>query len=345
MKSKALLYLTLCLSFMTCLLIYPSNASEGVKHGLRICATVIIPSLFPFTVVSLILFDVDLSVIANKRLNKICKVLFGLNVSQVYIFILSLLGGFPVGAKLIDSSYRKNMLSKKNAELMLGYCVNSGPAFIVLVVGSALWGNKKLGMLLLFASVLASLLIAAALAKSMDDISANESIIKKQEPFSDLFVRATYNATDSIFRVCGSVVIFSTIISLIEPLLTNCIFGDKILSILEITNGIIISKDNIYMTAFIIGFGGISVHFQVISVCTSIKIKYYKFFIFRILHGVLTTILLSILLKIFKVSISTIGINNEFSLELTKYSVTFSIMLIICAVIFMSSVNKSNNLE
>ena len=96
MYKKKLLYISICFCFMASLIIYPSVASDGVKYGLSLCATVIIPSLFPFTVLALIVFKLNVPF-----LNK-----------STAIMLLSHLGGYPVGAKLVDAAYKENEIDK-----------------------------------------------------------------------------------------------------------------------------------------------------------------------------------------------------------------------------------------
>ena len=67
MSKKNLLYITVCFCFMTSLIVYPSVASDGVKYGLSLCASVLIPSLFPFTVASLVLFKLKVPVYLKKQ--------------------------------------------------------------------------------------------------------------------------------------------------------------------------------------------------------------------------------------------------------------------------------------
>lgn len=328
MYKKKLLYISICFCFMASLIIYPSVASDGVKYGLSLCATVIIPSLFPFTVLALIVFKLNVPF-----LNK-----------STAIMLLSHLGGYPVGAKLVDAAYKENEIDKKTGELMLGYCVNSGPAFILIVIGSGIWNSKMIGMILFASSLLSSLSIMLMNIKSLGKTKKHQREESKHQLFSEIFIESTYDATESMLKICGSVVLFSTLIYLITPLLQNIIYSDYMLSLLEISNGVILAQKNIYLTAFLIGFGGLSVHFQVMSICQNLKPNYVRFLFFRFLHGALCAVIASFLLKIFKISSSVLSTQGDFRFELTKYSIVFSVMLMICCILFMISVKKPNNL-
>jgi len=328
MRKKNLLYITVCFCFMTSLIVYPSVASDGVKYGLSLCASVLIPSLFPFTVASLVLFKLKVPVLSQKAI----------------IMLLSHLGGYPVGAKLIDTAYKEKEIDKKTAELMLGYCVNSGPAFIIIVIGIGIWKSRTIGLILLTASILSSALIMLMNMCAVPKFETEIKTPKNHSSFSDIFVDATQEATGSMFKICGSVVLFSALISLVKPLLQNLTFSDTLLSTLEITNGVVLAQNNIYLTAFLMGFGGLSVHFQILSICENVRPNYLRFLLFRIIQGVLCSVIASFLLKIFKISTQVLNSHREFCFELSKYSIVFSVMLMICCLLFMLSVRKPDNL-
>ena len=339
MKYKILFLCTVCISFITCLLVFPSTASQGVISGMKICFNIVIPSLFPFTIAALMFSSVEFSQKKNKN---IFQYFFN---RKVVIFIFSNLGGYAVGAKLIDDEYKKGNIDHKTAELMLGYCVNSGPAFIILAVGCGIWNNKQLGILLYLSSVISSLLIAITTGSLIKEKKGFEQKEYRYTSFSDNFTNSTYEATKAMVRICGTVTIFTTIIELIKPLLINIPLNNSILSMLEITNGMILSYKNVYFSAFLLGFAGLSVHFQVLSLCRSVKPNYIRFLFFRIVHGILSATVLSAFLKIFKIKIQTINLNGSLCYEFSKYSMLFSGMLILCSIIFMISVSKSYNLE
>ena len=111
-------------------LLFPAISASGAKEGLMLCGSIIIPSLFPFT---FCVMFINKSGILKflKPLNPITQFLFHLNYYEFSLFLLSLIGGYPLGAKLLNQSG----INDKKAKIMINYCINAGPAFVVLAVG------------------------------------------------------------------------------------------------------------------------------------------------------------------------------------------------------------------
>lgn len=74
---------------------------------------------------------------------------------------MGIVGGYPVGARAAITSYERGLCTKTECERMLSFCNNSGPAFILGVVGAGVFANSSAGMLLYLAHVLASLSVGS----------------------------------------------------------------------------------------------------------------------------------------------------------------------------------------
>lgn len=334
-KIDKLFLLVIFAILSTCLLVFSGPGSDGAILGLKLSYKVIIPSLFPFTVCALIIYECIFSLkLKCKSFNRI---------NEILIYIISLFGGFPVGAKLIEKSYANKSISKQNAEYMLSFCVNSGPAFIIIAIGNGILSNVKLGYLLFSANILTSLtffifyLLYAPKNKFYSQNIATKSI-------SDTLVSSTYDATQSILLVSAFVVLFSSIISLIKGIFKENIIRNIILSLLEITNGIALTEHNIYFIAFLLGFSGICVHFQVMSMCRVLKPNYLKFLLFRIMHGAINIFYTKELTKIFRISVNTVSTSGVLSFDFSEHSMLFGILFIALSIAFMISINKGHNI-
>lgn len=338
MKYNTLFTVVLCACFSTCLLVFPSAGTQGAIEGLQLCYSVIIPSLFPFAVCALMLFESNVLIKAS---NLVYKMGININIQAISIFVISCIGGYPVGAKLIEKSYCKGQLSKHNAELMLGYCVNSGPSFIIIAVGAGILRSYKLGLVLFSANIITCIILAITLSKFKNEQKHQIQSTALETPFSDIFVSATYDATQSMISICAFVILFSSVSELIDNIFPDNLFKMIINSLLEVTSGIAYSDKNIYTISFLLGFSGFCVHFQVLSMCKTLKPSYIKFLLFRLSHGVLSVILTHTIIKTFKISLPTISASRDFTFVISEYSTVFSIALLLLSVAFMISLRKS----
>lgn len=330
MKLKTLLKITLIFCVLLSILIYSSPVTEGIKRGLTLGITVVVPSLFPFTVVSLIFFH------TISGINLFSK---GYTYT-IFIYIMSLIGGFPVGAKLIEEAYNKKIYTRQNAETALSFCVNAAPSYIVTATGIMLFNSFKMGLILFASSVLSSALILLLQKNRLPQTAKCVKSLKMN--FSEIIVESTSNAAGSMIGIVAFISLFTGVSGVFKTLFTESRLLQFLLSPLEITAGIY-DTANVYIAAFLIGFSGFCVHFQIMAICKSIKPSYLKFFAARVLQGILCILITFILLKIFPIEIETINVvKNTFAPS--SISATFSIALIFCLVFFMLSVKSKNKI-
>ena len=188
----------------------PKVCTEGAVKGLLLSGRVIIPSLFPFTAcVLFIMKSGGLSLLDFA--NPFTKRVFRLSPLQFSLMLLSFKGGYPVGAKRLNEAVKTGKISKENAGIMLNYCVNAGPAFIVLAVGGGILGSKKIGYILLLAHIISSLILSLVFGHFIkNDNTDSENTAESFSP-ADNFVVSVCEAASAIFSVCAYVILFSTV--------------------------------------------------------------------------------------------------------------------------------------
>ena len=138
------------------LMLYPQPSMEAAKSGLALCYNVIIPSLFPFFVLSSLVVELGLAGYLGRLLEGLMRPLFHVSGACASAFALGFIGGYPVGAKTAISLYENGMCTKTEAERLLAFCNNSGPAFILGVVGAGVFASSRVGVLLYLAHAAAS---------------------------------------------------------------------------------------------------------------------------------------------------------------------------------------------
>ncbi len=328
-KIKNLTLCTLLAATLILLLINSKSVNLGAFKGLVVCTEIIIPSLFIFSVIGIFLVSSNCLSSLNKLITPFSKFAFGLGGNLFFIFLISLFSGYPIGAKLIDNSVKNKEIDESTANSMLCYCVNAGPAFVVLAVGEKVFLSKNLGYVLLLSHVLTSIIFAVFLRSKI----TNTKIAEKDSPqnLGDTFVSSVSDATHSIINICAFVVLFSVICEVLKEYNLKLI-----LPFFEITTGIITTK-NLYFTAFLLGFGGISIQLQVLSVITSFKVNKIKFFLFRISHGAISAAFTFGFIKILKLTLPVLSNNQSFAPSLSSLSLGASVCFICSAVVLISS--------
>lgn len=341
-KSKFCSYIAAVL-FIVLIIVFPDTSTGGVSRGLLISSNIIIPSLFPFIACVLMIVKSGFC-IKNKFLNSVIYKLFGQNFDMFSAFFLSMLGGYPIGAKLINELYKQKTIDNESADIMLMYCVNAGPAFIISVVGVGGFCSKTIGIVLLVSHITSSVIVALFCNKKLKRINHQNIITPKiSKSFSEIFVESVADACKSILSICSFVIIFSVVNAYLDLFLGNASIIKYLSYFTEVTFSVTKTK-NLFFVSFLLGFSGLSIWCQIFALSRGRKINFTKFFIGRIIHGTISVILTKIIVTLFKIKISTfsnnISIKNDW--YCTNKALFFS-MIIMLMVLFTFIYYKNNS--
>ena len=141
--SRLLSILTLIFAFGISLF-FSDEIAHSVKSGLSLAVNVVIPSVFPFIILSDALYSM-LSFGPSSVIGRAFEWLFGISRNAVYAFLLGAVCGFPLGVKCTSDLYREGLISREEAEGLMGFCNNTGPAFLISGVGVGLRKNASEG--------------------------------------------------------------------------------------------------------------------------------------------------------------------------------------------------------
>lgn len=333
--------LLLIINAFILIIFLPEVCTFGAQKGLIISANVIIPSLFPFMVFVSMLLKMDFLYQKKSKKTKTR------NSVGLYVMVLSMLGGYPIGAKIINDLYHRKIITKKSAHIMQIYCVNAGPAFITVAIGNGIFSSKNIGYLLLISHIAASFIIAAftmIFLKNEDLISSNNKTTSFNA--SESFVISTSEAASSIINICSFVVLFSVINSYLVYFSEKLPILKYISYFTEVTTAVTLTK-NIYFISFLLGFSGISIWFQIFSLSKSCGVNFIYFIIGRFLHAGISSIISYILIKLTKTNISTFSnsIKTENYFFVSNIELTISLAATITLfLIFIYSKNHSRKI-
>ena len=235
------------------------------------------------------------------------KPLFNVGGNGAFAFIMGIISGYPMGAKIACNFRQNNICSKEECERLLGILS---------------FKNTSIGILLFLTHLLACISVGFIFRfwkkdkQTFHKVSSSFEQTKKTASFSNLgeiLAESITSSISTILLIGGFVVIFSSIISILKAsgiLNSFTLFLSPIFQILqidtsfipglltgflEITNGIstissIACKKlslNLIFTAFLLGFGGISIFLQVWSIVSKTDLSIKPYVLGKLLHGVL----------------------------------------------------------
>ncbi len=260
---------------MLLMILDSKTALSGAQEGLSLCIRTVIPSLFPFFVLSSILtrslMGTELTVL--RPLSTFCRIPRGGEA----LILTGLLGGYPVGASAVADAYKNGQLSRAQANRMLAFCNNAGPAFL-FGMASALFPSAWMPWALWAIHIVSALLVSRIFpAHHMSPIQLD---VKKDATLSG----AVITSVRTMATVCGWVILFRVVIAFFSRWFGAFLPKDALVLLsgfLELSNGCCalaeignISQRFIFCSAML-GFGGLCVYAQTSSVTNGLDLRWY----------------------------------------------------------------------
>lgn len=263
------------LSFMAMMLAKPDYYLISARKGLTLFATSVLPSLFPFYFCSLMLTYMGavkgISTIAAKPV----KLLFNTPKESAYALFLSTLCGYPVGASTCSELYDAGILNTEDVKSTAAFCSTSGPIFMIGTIGGAIFGDTRVGWIVLSAHYVGAIL-NGIIYRKRKSASIDRTLTLGIDTDS-ILSKAISKATINMLYVGGYVVICGMLVDTLELVglknlfsspdvanaLTSVVYGA-----IEMTRGCLESANcsSLHLSAILatgaVSFGGLSVTLQ-----------------------------------------------------------------------------------
>lgn len=130
------------------LLAASGKGAEFALQGIKLWAAVVLPSLFPYFFVSAILTRLKITERLALTFSPVYRKVFKVSGIVSYAFFLSVISGYPVGAKIVSDLRKNGLLDEDEGVRAAALCSTSSPSFLIAAVGSAAFGSARLGIAL-----------------------------------------------------------------------------------------------------------------------------------------------------------------------------------------------------
>ena len=248
------------------LILDSKTALAGARDGIELCLISVIPSIFPFLVLTGILtpaiFGARIPVL--RPLSRI----LGIPAGSEGIFLTGIMGGYPTGAQAVHQAWRQGQLNNEDAKRMLAFCSNAGPSFLFGILGTRfpeiwmpwlLWGIH----------------IVSAVAVAVLMPGKNSTPYTNCPPTSVTLTDSLKKAVATMGCICGWVVVFRVMLAFLDRWLLWLFpleLRVGIYALFELANGCckvdLIASDGLrfILCSGMLAFGGICVAMQTASV-------------------------------------------------------------------------------
>ncbi len=272
----------------------------------------IFPSLFPFFILSHILINYGFIELVGELFKPIMNKFFKLKGVCAFVFIMSLVSGFPSNAKYVRELYLNGLIDEYEGSKVLTFTHFSNPLFILGTVSIMFLNNKEIGIFILFCHYVGNIFVgllfrnfciceidSSSISLKKAVLEMHKKRISSNKSFGSVISDALVNGIDTLLLIFGVVTFFLVITTIIDNVIDLPQYYQGILNgIFEMTQGLkyvslldIPLKIKGTLSVLFISFGGLSVHMQVISILSDTKIKYYPFFVSRVIHACISSLI------------------------------------------------------
>jgi len=307
-KPVLVIILFLLVMFKLLLLAFPDIVLTAAREGLLLWFNNVLPALLSFMIIVNMLISMGFAHMLGKLLAPVMRRVFGLPGIGGFVLIVGLTSGYPMGAKIISDLKKAGNLSERDAQHLLAFCNNAGPLFILGVVGVGLFGNSTVGYVLWAGHVAAALVLGVLLkSKNGSAVSfptdcnagsgASAPVTHVTPSIATALGNAVKNAMDSMAVIGGLIIFFNVVVAVLGQIgmpntgLLSGFFAGTI----EVTGGVRkisaegLTAIHIGLTAFIIAFGGLSIHMQTLHFTEGTGLRAAPYIFCKILHGVIAS--------------------------------------------------------
>lgn len=237
-QEKLLVFAIFLLMF--CILSNPSYYAKSVTNGISLFAKSVLPGLLPFMFLAKTLSNFEFKNV-SKLLKKPMKTLLGIDEKCFFPFFMSIISGYPIGAKITADLYADQKIKKENVFLCSVLASTSGLIFIIGSVGISMLGSAKIGVILYVVNIVSCIISTSIIAffsknfkrKRHHNTDAESSKlnsekintktfsqVQKQDPKNILSImsKSAIDTTSGLLVVCFYIAFFFMLIDVLENL-------------------------------------------------------------------------------------------------------------------------------
>ncbi|MBO7156732.1 MAG: hypothetical protein J6V83_04945 [Clostridia bacterium] len=312
-KSGRFFLLLFVVVMLVLMIITPQIYIEAAMEGLEIFTYSVLPVLLPFFIFTKLFSVLGGDSYLSKLLKPFVVKVFGAPPIAGSIMCLSMLSGYPIGAKMVAENRSRGLLTIEDSKRIIAFTSTSGPLFILGTIGVKFLNDYKAGVIILSVHLVSAIINGIIFKTTLKDHST--TAIQELTIPSDFYKQSIDSSINAILQVAASIVILNMLIVALGNLKVFPVVV-KFLSILgikpqiangltagliEITKGIktladsgLKIKDTIVPISVIVSFGGCSVAMQSMVFLRSCGIKTSYYFVTKLSQSVVSYILASL---------------------------------------------------
>lgn len=354
--NKNLVVTIVCSLLILQIILTPKLCIDSALSGARLFFNKVFPSLFPFLILTNIMMSYDgVKIYAKLMGSALCKPL-RLPKQCTFVLIVSVLCGYPLGAKYACDLYEDGKIDLVTLQRLLNIATNASPLFVIGAVGTSMLDSPYLGYMLLISNTLSC--IAMGLFMPSHQKSLNNRVMSfpstanaDNKNIGNILKDSLDNSIKTCLSVGSFVIIFSVIIRIIKSNIFFDIAIDKIsnilgfskniiegfvLGLIEMTNGCnLISSTSIDMyykfviISFMLSFSGFSIISQVYSFIYKYNVSTSRYIKLKFVQGILSSMISIVIYKLSVINIPIATFSNTYKSQTNLFYIMATIIFIL----------------
>lgn len=305
MRMRKILMFSIWTLCTLCFLLMPQAANQGILIGLQICSSAVLTSLFPFFIMTNFWISAGYADLLSNLAAPLTERIFHIPGAASSALILGSIGGYPIGCKTVATLYSAGRLRKEQAEHTAMFCNNAGPAFVLNIIGVGIFQSTRIGIYLYVVHLLSAFLLGFIFRPKISRYDASQHSRTTTPPFSHLLTTSITDAGKTAILVCIYILFFSILTQCLQSLLP---IGRLATGILELAGSArLLSQAQLpyrikwIIAAFLLGFGGVCVLLQSISLLQTVGLSPRKLIFGKLLHGLTSAAIATLLIPLLPV--------------------------------------------
>jgi len=318
------------------LIIFPEEIADSAILSIENCINIIIPSMFAFMVISTYIMSSNIYQHIFTPFFFLFNRIIKLNKSLFSVFFLSLIGGYPIGIKLLRELIAQNKNYSEISSKMSTFCYCVSPTFAITMIGLGLYNNAEIGAIIYLSNAV-SCIIMAIIQSRRYNLKINDIDTGRKGGI----IYSVNSSASALFKICSIIVIFNIMLTAAESFLSLFQIEIPVIikSFFEISNIVRLKNPNVAVLPIISAIsstGGLCVLFQSYSLIGN-DFSPKAFILSRLPCSLISSAVTAILLFFWDISVPVFSENKNYCFEFNSNRAILVLLLIMCVILLQKS--------
>lgn len=315
-----------------------TEVKKELTESIYDCLDVIIPTLFPFMLLSSFAVKYGLPYKICRFFHKPLKILFGLSGNCLTAIITGLTGGYIVSPKNAAELYSDGIIDIRQAKRLSLFFTAPGISFCIFFAGKSVYGSFAAGISLFISTVLSSLISAFVFnifSRHSPEFSSKESISSLRSSM----LSSVSDTASALISICSFILLFCFVTTIVSSSVSSPAIKFLINYLSEVTAAVKYTEESLSLryAAFTLSFGGICILLQQFPYISKLNIKLSHFLLSKLVQAILCCFIHNIIINIFPVVSAVSSVTGK--LKASYHSPYGSLSLIVLLIIFLYTVS------